>query len=160
MAGIQTNSLIYIKVKKKKSWFPLKTFKKDAGKFQFGRRHPDQGHGKIVFERGNRKLKYGDRGTGFCRWIFYHSCVQAKSHYFSSWEFLGLQVQAKRCTCIPKTVFRIKSGFHQISTGGSGSGIGFGIWIWIWIHAGKNDLQKKKKVKKFHFLKCWMFSFC
>jgi hypothetical protein len=23
---------------------------------------------------------------------------------------------------------------------------------------GKNDVQKKKKVKKFHVLKCWMFS--
>jgi hypothetical protein len=29
----------------------------------------------------------------------------------------------------------------------------------IRIQEGKNDQQKKKKIKKFHVLKCWMFSF-
>jgi hypothetical protein len=36
-------------------------------------------------------------------------------------------------------------------------------WIWIqsgqWFQEGKNDPTKNgKKVKKFHVLKCWMFS--
>ncbi len=30
--------------------------------------------------------------------------------------------------------------------------------IRIWIQKGKNNPQKLKKVKKFHFFKCWMFS--
>jgi hypothetical protein len=45
------------------------------------------------------------------------------------------------------------SGFNQVS----GSGSGFEIRIRI--QEGKNDLQKKEKIKKFHVLKCWMFSF-
>jgi hypothetical protein len=45
------------------------------------------------------------------------------------------------------------SGFNQVS----GSGSVFGIRIRI--QEGKNDPQKKKKIKKFHVLKCWMFSF-
>jgi hypothetical protein len=32
-------------------------------------------------------------------------------------------------------------------------------WIRIRIQKGKNDHKKKKKVKKFHVLNCWMFSF-
>jgi hypothetical protein len=35
------------------------------------------------------------------------------------------------------------------------SGSGFGIQI----QEGKNDPQKYKHIKKFHVLKCWMFSF-
>jgi hypothetical protein len=34
-----------------------------------------------------------------------------------------------------------------------------GQWIRIRIQEGKNDPQKLKKIKKFHVLKCWMFSF-
>jgi hypothetical protein len=37
-----------------------------------------------------------------------------------------------------------------------------GQWIRIrirnWEPEAKNDPQKKKKIKKFHVLKCWMFS--
>ncbi len=44
---------------------------------------------------------------------------------------------------------------------GSGSGFGFsGVpGSQIWIQEGKNDLQKLKKINKFQFLVCWMFSF-
>jgi len=39
----------------------------------------------------------------------------------------------------------------------------FRIWIqsgqWIRIREGKNDPQKWEKIKKFHVLECWMFSF-
>jgi hypothetical protein len=45
------------------------------------------------------------------------------------------------------------SGFNQVS----GSKSGFGNRIRI--QEGKNDPQKYKKVKKFHVLKCAMFSF-
>jgi hypothetical protein len=48
------------------------------------------------------------------------------------------------------------------SVSGSGSAwirINLSCWIWIRIQEGKNDPQKKKKVKKFHVLNCWMFSF-
>jgi hypothetical protein len=34
-----------------------------------------------------------------------------------------------------------------------------GLRIRIGIQEGKNDPQKKKKVKKFYFSNCWMFSF-
>jgi hypothetical protein len=30
---------------------------------------------------------------------------------------------------------------------------------WTRIQTGKNDPQRQKKVKKFHVLMCWMFSF-
>jgi hypothetical protein len=37
--------------------------------------------------------------------------------------------------------------------------INFSCWTRIRIQEGKNDPQKKKKVKKFHVLNGWMFSF-
>jgi hypothetical protein len=40
---------------------------------------------------------------------------------------------------------------------GFGSGSVFGIWIRI--QEGKNDPQNEEKLKKYHVLKCWMFSF-
>jgi hypothetical protein len=36
---------------------------------------------------------------------------------------------------------------------------GHGSRFEIRIQEGKNDPQKKKKVEKFHVLKCWMLSF-
>jgi hypothetical protein len=50
---------------------------------------------------------------------------------------------------------RIGSGFNQVSE----SGNVFGIWIRVRIQEDKNDPRKKEKIKKFHVLKCWMFSF-
>ncbi len=46
-------------------------------------------------------------------------------------------------------IFWTGSRFNQVS----GFGSGYGIRIW----EGKNDPQNRKKVKKFHFLKCWFF---
>jgi hypothetical protein len=48
---------------------------------------------------------------------------------------------------------RIGSGFKRVSESGSVFGIR------IRIQEGKNDPQKVEKIKKFHVLKCWMFSF-
>jgi hypothetical protein len=51
-----------------------------------------------------------------------------------------------------------RQALHQIYTDWNRIRIGLGHWIRI--QEGKNnDPQKLKKVKKFHVLKCWMFSF-
>jgi hypothetical protein len=39
------------------------------------------------------------------------------------------------------------------------AGLRINLSCWIRIQEGKNDPQKKKKVKEFHVLNCWMFSF-
>jgi hypothetical protein len=50
------------------------------------------------------------------------------------------------CVLSPYQCFRSGSGFNQVS-------------IWIRIQEGKNEPQKLYVIKKFHVLKCWMFSF-
>ncbi len=70
----------------------------------------------------------------------------------------------------PKTCSFVSSAWNEIPLlrgvffQGCGS-VSWSAWIrinlscWIRIQEGKNDSQKKKKVKKFHVLNCWMFSF-
>jgi hypothetical protein len=63
----------------------------------------------------------------------------------------------KKVTSAPLVAYNQSFGsrINQVS----GSGSVFGIRIRIRIQDGKNDPPKKKTVKKFHVLKCWMFSF-
>jgi hypothetical protein len=53
---------------------------------------------------------------------------------------------------LPVFRIRIGSGFNQVS--------GSRFWIWIRGSRGTKMTRKdRKKVKKFHVVKCWMFSF-
>jgi hypothetical protein len=52
------------------------------------------------------------------------------------------------------------SGSGSALISGSGSAwIRINLSCWIRIQEGKNYPQKKNKVKKFHVLNCWVFSF-
>jgi hypothetical protein len=52
-------------------------------------------------------------------------------------------------------MFQIKIGSRFNKVSGSVSGSGFGIRI----KKAKMTHKNRKKIKKFHVLKCWMFSF-
>jgi len=56
-------------------------------------------------------------------------------------------------------VFRISDMYYILSVFRIRTRIHSGHWIRIPIQEGKNDPQKIEKMKKFHVLKCWMFSF-